>query len=149
MERMGFDWMLGFFVVIFLFSGCSGSCPSSLGVKEKRLSPCPSSPNCVSSQSDDERHRIDPIRFTSAPGEAMERLKRVVLGMERAKVVRETSDYIHVEFRTLLGFVDDAEFYLDENQKVIHLRSASRVGYWDLGVNRKRMECIRREFGGK
>ena len=139
---MSFAWVLG-------FCGCSGSPPSSLGVKEKRLSACPSSPNCVSSQSDDERHRIDPLRFTSAPGEAMGRLKRVILGMKRARVVRETSDYIHVEFRTLLGFVDDAEFYLDESQKVIHLRSASRVGYWDLGVNRKRMESVRRAFGGK
>jgi uncharacterized protein (DUF1499 family) len=146
---MSFAWVLGFFLVVLLFSGCSGSPPSSLGVKEKRLSACPSSPNCVSSQSDDERHRIDPLRFTSAPGEAMGRLKRVILGMKRARVVRETSDYIHVEFRTLLGFVDDAEFYLDESQKVIHLRSASRVGYWDLGVNRKRMESVRKEFGEK
>jgi uncharacterized protein (DUF1499 family) len=118
-------------------------------VKDNRLSPCPSSPNCVSSQSDDEKHKIDPIRFTSTPAEAMEKLKKVVQGMERTKVVRETQDYLHVEFRTLLGFVDDVEFYLDGSQKVIHLRSASRVGYWDLGVNRKRIESIRTEFGKK
>jgi uncharacterized protein (DUF1499 family) len=79
----------------------------------------------------------------------MERLKKVVRGMKRTTVVRETQDYIHVEFRTFLGFVDDAEFYIDESQKVIHLRSASRVGYWDLGVNRRRMESIREEFGRK
>jgi uncharacterized protein (DUF1499 family) len=54
-----------------------------------------------------------------------------------------------VEFRTSLGFVDDVEFYVDGSQKVIHLRSASRVGYWDLGVNRKRMESIRTEFERK
>jgi uncharacterized protein (DUF1499 family) len=146
---MGFSWALAFSLVIFLFSGCSRSGLPNLGGKDSRLPPCPPSPNCVSSQSDDERHRIDPLRFTSSPGEAMERLKGVILGIKRARVVRETSDYIHVEFRTLLGFVDDAEFYFDETQKVIHLRSASRVGYWDLGVNRKRMEAIRRAFGGK
>lgn len=149
MERIGCDWMLGFFLAVFLFSGCGGSRPSSLGVKEKRLSPCPSSPNCVSSQSDDERNRIDPLRFNSPPAEAMQKLKKVVQGMDRSTIVRETPDYLHVEFRTLLGFVDDAEFSLDEDQKVIHLRSASRVGYWDLGVNRKRMESVRRKFGKK
>jgi uncharacterized protein (DUF1499 family) len=149
MERMGFEWMLASVLLVFLFSGCSGTRPSNLGVKDNRLSPCPSSPNCVSSQSDEEKHKIDPIRFTSTPAEAMDKLKKVVQGMERTKVVRETQDYLHVEFRTLLGFVDDVEFYLDGSQKVIHLRSASRVGYWDLGVNRKRMESIRTEFGRK
>ena len=149
MERMGFEWMLASVLLVFLFSGCSGTRPSNLGVKDNRLSPCPSSPNCVSSQSDEEKHKIDPIRFTSTPAEAMDKLKKVVQGMERTQVVRETQDYLHVEFRTLLGFVDDVEFYLDGSQKVIHLRSASRVGYWDLGVNRKRMESIRTEFGGK
>jgi uncharacterized protein (DUF1499 family) len=69
--------------------------------------------------------------------------------MERTALVRETPDYLHVEFRTFLGFVDDGEFYIDETQKIIHLRSASRVGYWDLGANRRRMESIRTEFERK
>jgi uncharacterized protein (DUF1499 family) len=149
MERMGFGWLLGFFLVIFLSSGCSGSRPPNLGVKNNRLSPCPAYPNCVSSQSDDERHKIDPIRFTSTPAEANAKLKKVVQGMKRTTLVRETPVYLYVEFRTLLGFVDDVEFYVDGSQKVIHLRSASRVGYWDLGVNRKRMESIRTEFERK
>jgi uncharacterized protein (DUF1499 family) len=149
MERMGFEWMLASVLVVFLFSGCSGTRPSNLGVRDNRLSPCPSSPNCVSSQSDDEKHRIDAVRFTSTPAEALAGLKEIVRGMERTTVVRESPDYFHAEFRTFLGFVDDVEFYADESQKVIHLRSASRVGYWDLGVNRKRMEAIRAEFGRK
>jgi len=143
------QFLIGFFWAVFIFNGCSGMHPSNLGVKDNRLSPCPSSPNCVCSQSEDQRHRIDPIRFTFPPAEAMDRLKMVIRGMKRATVVRETSDYLHVEFRTLLGFMDDAEFHLDEKQKVIHLRSASRVGYWDMGVNRKRMESIRTEFRRK
>ena len=147
MKRIFFEWWLSFFLGVFFFGGCSGKRPASFGVKDNRLSPCPSSPNCVSSQSNDERHKIDPIRFNSTPAEAMNRLKRLIRGMERTKVIRETQDYLHVEFRTLLGFVDDAEFYVEEGVKVIHLRSASRVGYWDLGVNRKRMESIRAEFG--
>lgn len=147
MEKMGFDWAVGFFLVLFLFSGCSGTRPSNLGVKDNRLSPCPSSPNCVSSQSEDGKHKIDPILFNSTPAEAVDRLKKVIQGMARTTIVRETPEYLHVEFRTLLGFVDDGEFFVDGNRQVIQLRSASRVGYWNLGVNRRRVESIRREFG--
>ena len=146
MGKTGFDWLLVCLMVVFLFSGCSGTRPSNLGVKDNRLAPCPSSPNCVSSQSEDEKHRIDPIRFSSSPAEAMDRLKKVIEGIGAATLVRATPDYLHVEFRTLLGFVDDAEFYAEGSEKVIHLRSAARVGYWDLGVNRKRMESVRQEF---
>ena len=149
MDRMGLDWLRVLILFVFLSNGCGGTRPPNLGVKDSRLSPCPSSPNCVSSQSDDGKHKIDPIHFTSTPAEAIERLKKVVRGMKRTTVVRETPDYIHVEFRTFLGFVDDVEFYVDRSQKVIYLRSASRVGYWDLGVNRRRMESIREEFGRK
>ncbi len=149
MKGLGIEWLLASFFLFFFLGGCSGNRPSSLGVKDSRLSPCPSSPNCVSSRSGDERHQIDPLPFTSTPAEAMDRLKAVIREMKRAVLVRETRDYLHVELRTFLGFVDDAEFYLDPEQKVIHLRSASRIGYWDLGVNRKRMEAIRAEFGRK
>ena len=144
-----FGGLLVFSMAVFLFSGCSGKRPPYLGVKDNRLSPCPSSPNCVSSQSDEEKHKIDPIRFTCPSGEAMDRLKKIVQMMKRTTLVRESPDYLHVEFRTFLGFVDDGEFYIDGTQKVIHLRSASRVGYWDLGANRRRMESIRTEFERK
>jgi uncharacterized protein (DUF1499 family) len=149
LDKMGFEWLLGFFLVAFLFGGCSGTGPPNLGVKDKRLSSCPASPNCVSSQSDDQRHKTDPIRFSAGSAEALARLKMIVLGMERSFLVRESPDYLHVEFRTFLGFVDDVEFHADEGEKVIHLRSASRVGYWDLGVNRRRIEAIRTEFAKK
>jgi uncharacterized protein (DUF1499 family) len=149
MERRRFKGMLVSLLVVSLFSGCGGARPAGLGVKENRLSPCPTSPNCVSSQSDDEKHRIDPLRFASTPAEAMARLKKVVRAMKRTTGVRESPNYFHAEFATFLGFVDDVEFYANESQKVIHLRSASRLGYWDLGVNRRRMEAIRAEFGKK
>jgi uncharacterized protein (DUF1499 family) len=146
MEKIWLGWRLGSVLLIFLFIGCSGTRPSNLGVKDNRLSPCPSSPNCVSSQSEDGKHKIDPILFNSTPAEAVDRLKKVIQGMARTTIVRETPEYLHVEFRTLLGFVDDGEFFVDGNRQVIQLRSASRVGYWDLGVNRRRVESIRREF---
>ena len=149
MEKIGFDWVLGFFLVLFLFGGGSRPRPANLGVKDNRLSACPSSPNCVSSQSEDEKHKIESILFNSTPAEAMDRLKQLIQGMARTTIVRETPEYLHVEFRTLLGFVDDGEFFVDGSQKVIHLRSASRVGYWDVGMNRRRMASIREDFGRK
>jgi uncharacterized protein (DUF1499 family) len=76
----------------------------------------------------------------------VDRLKKVIEGMARTTIVRETPEYLHVEFRTLLGFVDDGEFFVEGSRQVIHLRSASRMGYWDLGVNRRRLESIRAEF---
>jgi uncharacterized protein (DUF1499 family) len=66
--------------------------------------------------------------------------------MKRAKLVSSDAEFIHAEFRTRLGFVDDVSFALDAHRGVIHMRSASRAGYWDLGVNRRRLEKIRRDF---
>ena len=147
MEKGKFMGMLISLLIVSLFSGCGAERPAGLGVKDGRFSPCPASPNCVSSQSEDEKHRIDPLRFTSTPEEAMNRLKEIVRSMKRTTVIRETPDYLYVEFRTFLGFVDDVEFYVDESRRVIQMRSASRRGYSDLGVNRRRMETIREEFG--
>ncbi len=77
----------------------------------------------------------------------MEKLVTVVNSMKRAEIVEKTNDYLYVEFTTATWrFVDDVEFYFDDGKKLIHFRSASRVGHSDLGVNRKRMEKIRLEF---
>jgi len=76
-------------------------------------------------------------------------LKKIILGMERTSIIEETDNYLYAEFKSAgMGFVDDVEFSIDAEKKVIHVRSASRVGYSDLGVNRKRIEAIRLEFGG-
>lgn len=127
----------------------SGTRPTNLGVKNGQLAACPNSPNCVSSQapSSDKEHSIEAIAFNSAPEAAMAKLKSVVIGMERTEIVNETPDYLYAEFTTaLMGYVDDVEFYLDRNAGVIHVRSASRLGKSDLGVNRKRIEEIRAKF---
>ncbi len=108
---------------------------------------CPSSPNCVSSQAVDPEHAIAPIAYAESRSEALARLKRVLASMKRTAIVSERADYLHAEAKSLIfRFVDDVEFYLPDNQKVIHVRSASRVGYSDLGVNRKRVEEIRKRF---
>lgn len=135
--------------VSMLFTGCAGKRPGNLGVSSGHLQPCPDSPNCVASQNADEEHKIDPLVFELSPPEALAKLKKVILEMERTSIIEETDNYLYAEFKSAgMGFVDDVEFYIDAENKVIHVRSASRVGHSDLGVNRKRIEAIRLEFEG-
>ncbi len=140
-------WSKVLWLVVVLMVGCSGTRPSNLGVQEGRLAPCPSSPNCVSSQSTDEKHGIDPIAYDTSLEEARDLLEKIVRDMPRTKVVRLEKEYMHLECSSrLFRFVDDVEFWFDEANKVIHCRSASRKGYSDLGVNRKRLEAVREQF---
>jgi len=118
--------------------------PTNLGVHAGKLSPCPSTPNCVSSQSQDAVHQIEPFTYDSSPQEAMANLKTALQSFRRAKVIAQTENYLSAEFTIpVVGFVDDVEFLLDKDAKVIHVRSASRLGESDLGVNRKRIETLR------
>jgi uncharacterized protein (DUF1499 family) len=115
-------------------------------MEPSRISGCPSSPNCVSSLATDEDHRVKPAPFDGTPEAAWERLKRVIGSEPRLRVVEERQDqwYLRAEATSLIfRFVDDVEFQLDPERKVLHLRSASRVGHWDLGVNRRRIERLR------
>lgn len=127
--------------------GCSGGRPpSNLGVAEGRLAPCPSSPNCVSSRAEAAEQRVEPLRYDGDAAQARIRLLGVLNGMERVRIVRSGEDYIHAEFSSaMFGFVDDVEFQFGL-LGVIHLRSASRTGYYDFGANRERVEAIRAQF---
>lgn len=136
-----------FLLAVSLFcAGCEGVQPAMLGVKNGMLAPCPSSPNCVSSQSSDEKHAVEPIPFAGPMENAVAQMKDVIASMRRATVITKEGTYLHAEFWTFLGFVDDVELYFDGNRKVIHIRSASRVGYSDFGVNRRRVEAMRERF---
>lgn len=137
----------GCIFLVAIVVGCSGSRASQIGVTGGRLSDCPDSPNCVSSQSSDERHAIEPLRFEGSAEPALRQLIEAARGMRGARVVTVDERYVHMEFTSLiLRFVDDVEFLMDEGSKAIHVRSASRIGYSDLGVNRKRVEAIRSRF---
>ena len=105
-----------------------------------RLTPCPKKPNCVSSRAGG-RQRIEPI----ANGETQwQRLPKVLGEYPGIRIVARDSDYLRAEARTpMLKFVDDLEFELSPEENVIHMRSASRLGYSDFGTNRKRLESIR------
>ena len=134
---------------LIMLTGCSGTKPD-LGVNNGELMPCPKTPNCVNSQAADEKHYIKPIYFAGTQQEAKSRLLKILASEKRTKILTAQANYIRVEFTsTLFRFVDDVEFYFPEKQAaetVIHIRSASRVGYSDLGANRKRIEKIRSKF---
>jgi uncharacterized protein (DUF1499 family) len=125
----------------------SGTRPANLGVHDGRLAPPKRTPNNVNSQTDknaDAAHYIEPLRYAGDAGRAWAALRRIVDGMRSAKVVKSESNYLYAEFSSkLMGFVDDTEFYLDEKAGVIQVRSASRLGRRDFGVNRGRVEYIR------
>jgi uncharacterized protein (DUF1499 family) len=128
-------------------NGCSGSRPENLGLKNKLLAPCPQSPNCVLSQASDEKHGTQPLAYTGSLEAAKERLSQVILSLGNARIITQHEVYWHVEFTSRwLRFVDDVEFYFVESEPLIHLRSASRLGYSDFGANRKRVEKIRIRF---
>jgi uncharacterized protein (DUF1499 family) len=135
------------YVAFMIVLSATARRPPDLGATGGRLAACPASPNCVSTQAADDAHRIDPLTYAGTAAEAMERLKAVLAAHPRTKVATATDAYLHAECTTaLFRFVDDVEFLIDDENKVIHFRSASRVGRSDLGVNRKRMEAIRAAF---
>jgi uncharacterized protein (DUF1499 family) len=111
------------------------------------LSPCPDSPNCVSSQSKDPARFIEPLHYTGNRADARQKLIDLLEGSKRARLIRVETDYIHAEFRSLVfNFVDDVEFYFSSEDRIIHVRSASRTGYYDFGANRRRVERLRATF---
>lgn len=127
-----------------LFASCASKRPDNLGLHGQRLASCPSSPNCVSSDAGDEEHAVEPYALAVDPDWAWKALRELLAARPRTQVITATGDYLHAEERSrLLGFVDDLEFHLRPEQAAVAVRSASRLGYSDLGVNRKRVEAIR------
>jgi len=148
---------LGAFALIAGQMGMLGSTtPSDLGVREGRLKPPSATPNSVSSQADlwpDHPRRTDariaPLALLGTPAQTMDRLKAVLAATPGARLVEAREDYLRAEFTTrLLKFIDDAEFWFDPAAGVIQVRSASRLGQSDMGVNRARIEDIRRRLAG-
>jgi uncharacterized protein (DUF1499 family) len=125
--------------------GCSGSRPTDIGVQDARLTPCPSSPNCVSSDApEDDDHRIAPLPLRGTVQDGWKAARSAVAALERTQIVHETDVYLHAECTSaLMGFVDDLELHLRADEGQIAVRSASRLGYSDMGANRTRVEELR------
>ncbi|MFL6258746.1 MAG: DUF1499 domain-containing protein [Thermoanaerobaculia bacterium] len=116
-----------------------------------RLAPCPRTPNCVSTEAPaGSSRRMDPIPYTGSLDEARARLLRVLRDYPRTRIVSDPGlepHYLKAECRSaFFRFVDEVEFVFDEGAKLIRFRSASRLGFRDFGVNRKRIEEIRAAF---
>ena len=114
-------------------------------MRQGHLTDCPSSPNCVSSQASDSAHKIAPLALIGGPANSRNRLLALLANQPRVTVVSEQNNYIRAEFTSrLLRFVDDVEFLL--GPQAIEVRSASRLGYSDLGANRARVEQLREQL---
>lgn len=118
-------------------------------VKEQ-LKPCPDKPNCVSTQATQADKVREPIAYSGTLADAKEKMKNTIAGMSRTKLISEEDNYLHYTFKTFpIPFIDDVEFLFDDQAKVIHYRSASRVGHSDLGVNSKRMKKVVKAYNGQ
>ena len=118
--------------------------PSNLGVSNGRLTDLPDSPNAVSSQTEDEERQVAPIPLSRPADQALDAIVGIIEELPRTEIVVREENYLHIEFTSLVfRFVDDVEFLIDDESKLIHFRSASRIGHSDLGANRRRMEDLR------
>lgn len=122
----------------------TGKRPDDLGVRDGKLKPAPNSPNCVNSQAQDPTHAIAPLAYRTTPEAALKAIAAIVRATPRARIISQTNDYLYAEYESaLMGFVDDVEFWLPSGEKIVHVRSASRLGHSDFGVNRRRIEDVR------
>ena len=114
---------------------------------DRCLAPCPDRPNCVSSLAEDATHRVEPLTFDGSPEQALKRLRRIIEAMRRATVDEVAENYLKASFRSrLFRFTDDLELLVYPRAGLVHIRSASRIGYSDHGVNRSRVEAIRARY---
>ena len=142
--------LIAIVLLVFLairFGNARGSVPAGLGVTDGRLAPCPSSPNCVSSDAREGDARVEPLPLGPDPSESWRAAERAIETIAGARIVERTDDYVRVECTSrLFGFVDDLELHRRPEGNEIAVRSASRIGYSDLGANRSRVEKLRQAY---
>lgn len=129
----------------------AGKRPQGLGLHQGKFKPCSWKPNCVNSMTDakaDPGHAIAPFKPKGDVHAAWAALVKLLSGRPRVTLVTHEKDYLYAEFKSAgMGYVDDVEFHLDDAGGLIHVRSASRLGIRDFGVNRSRVEALRGELG--
>ena len=122
-------------------SACAGDPPQNIGVRDGRLIACPESPNCVSSYESSEEHAI------AALDGNLNQVQQILVAMDGANIVEQSNNYLYAEFTSsLMGYIDDVEFLYDAASNTTQVRSASRIGYSDMGANRSRVEAIRMQL---
>jgi uncharacterized protein (DUF1499 family) len=141
--------LLGLVLFLFLFLAARSFVSRKkhkIGMAEGRLKPCPENPNCVCSEEIQKSSWIKPLAFKGPPAISWERAKQAIRD-HGGRIEKEQDGYLWATFTTMFfRFVDDLELRMDDRERMIHVRSASRMGYSDLGVNRRRVEKIRARF---
>ncbi|BFM49266.1 DUF1499 domain-containing protein [Marinomonas sp. THO17] len=142
-------WILVLIVVLlagfFGYVKLNSQMPEGLGVTNGQLKVCPESPNCVSTQADpaDQEHYVEPFVYSGSRKDIQLRVEALMLE-QGAKMVKNTFGYVHFEVKSdIVGYIDDVEFYFPEGDSVVHIRSASRLGYSDFAINRDRVRQIK------
>ena len=143
MKRPWGAYVFSMVIAVFVLT-CSNPKSGEDSARFESMADCPDRPNCVSSEAQDAKHTIDPFRLKGNPAVGWDAIVSVVINLPRSEVVKQTDRYLHTECKSrLFGFVDDLELRLDPTTGVVAIRSASRVGYSDWGVNRRRVEALR------
>jgi uncharacterized protein (DUF1499 family) len=140
--------LLVILAMLFTILSCTSS-PPKVQLVDGKLRPCPNSPNCVSSEGDRASSRVEPLTFQDSPEKAWDNLRETLREMG-GKIQEEHDGFLWATFTSrVFRFVDDVEFRMVSTDGMIHVRSGSRVGYSDLGVNRRRVEKLRSLFNQK
>ncbi len=131
-------------ILVMAFVGCGGRMPEDLGVTEGIFAPCPDKPNCISSFAKDADHHVAPIAIADSPATAWMKLQTMLENDKNVSIVTSSDHYLHAVYTSsLMRYRDDVEFLLQADHSEIAVRSASRVGHGDMGVNRARIEALR------
>jgi len=138
-------WLSPLLLAMLIITGCSDVSKRSIGITDAgTLTACPDKPNCRCSDAPDDDHTIAALKLSADAQAAWSVLKNYVEAQPRFTVITSDENYLYVEARTrLLRFTDDVEFHLRPDAGEIAMRSASRVGYSDLGANKKRLDAVR------
>ncbi len=143
-------FFIGSLTLIAILWGCSGSPTEHHNNESAGFLDCPDKPNCVSSSAINPTHRVEPLKLKKDLKTGWDIVQKIVGSLPRTKIVSADNSDIHAECKSLIfGFVDDLSLHLTASNGIIHIRSASRTGYSDFGVNRRRVESIRKKLRDK
>jgi len=143
-------FFLGPLLLVMILWGCSGSPTERQHSESLGFLDCPDTPNCVSSLAKNPKYRVEPFKLKKDLKTRWDLVKKTVELLPRTKVVSADNSDIHAECRSMIfRFVDDLTLHLIPSNSIIHVRSASRIGYSDLGVNRRRIETLRKKLQQK
>lgn len=150
MRRLLFKPVAAAIVMTAGLIGCASTPPKHFTRSADDFTPCSKAPHCVSSQAEpDSGKHVPPLAFSASADGARQALLKTLYARDDATVERADARFVHATFRTTLGFVDDVTFLIQRQRQVIDVKSSSRIGYYDFGVNRRRVEALRRDFAAR